>query len=144
MTTTATMIDIQNVTKTYGTLRPVHALRGIDLSVAAGEYVAIMGPSGSGKTTLMNLIGCLDLPDEGTYKLQGKDVNTLSDARISRLRGEGIGVKLVVHVQARAQEHEVRPRRHAAPGCGSDRGWRAVAPAARHAPRPLSCRCARR
>ena len=50
-----------------------------------------MGPSGSGKTTLMNLIGCLDLPDEGTYKLQGKDVNTLSDARISRLRGEGIG-----------------------------------------------------
>jgi len=53
--------------------------------------VAVVGPSGSGKSTLLNLIGCLDLPSEGTYRLRGRDVRTLSDAQLSRLRGEGIG-----------------------------------------------------
>jgi putative ABC transport system ATP-binding protein len=91
MTTTATMIDIQSVTKTYGTLRPVHALRGIDLSVAAGEYVAIMGPSGSGKSTLMNILGCLDRPTAGRYLLQDRDVSTLSDDQLAEVRNQLIG-----------------------------------------------------
>jgi putative ABC transport system ATP-binding protein len=91
MTTAAAMIDIQNVTKTYGTLRPVHALRGIDLSVAAGEYVAIMGPSGSGKSTLMNILGCLDRPTAGRYLLQDRDVSTLSDDQLAQVRNQLIG-----------------------------------------------------
>ena len=87
-----TIIEMEGVSRIYQMGRvEVPALVGASLTVRQGEFVAIMGPSGSGKTTLMNLIGCLDLPDEGTYKLQGKDVNKLSDARISRLRGEGIG-----------------------------------------------------
>lgn len=86
------VIEMEGVSRIYQMGRvEVPALVGASLTVRQGEFVAIMGPSGSGKTTLMNLIGCLDLPDEGTYRLQGKDVNTLSDARISRLRGEGIG-----------------------------------------------------
>jgi len=69
----------------------VHALRQLDLAIAAGEYVAIMGPSGSGKSTLLNLLGLLDRPDAGVYRLEGRDVTTLSADEQARVRSERIG-----------------------------------------------------
>jgi putative ABC transport system ATP-binding protein len=69
----------------------VHALRGIDLAVAAGEYLSIMGPSGSGKSTLLNVIGLLDRPDTGRYALDGRDVTSLSDDELARVRREKLG-----------------------------------------------------
>ena len=69
----------------------VHALRHLDLTIDAGEYVAIMGPSGSGKSTLLNLLGQLDRPDAGTYHFEGRDVTTLSGAEQARVRSERIG-----------------------------------------------------
>jgi len=69
----------------------VHALRGVDLTINKGEYVAIMGPSGSGKSTLMNLIGCLDSPDQGVYELNGRTVSNMGDRRLAQVRNEEIG-----------------------------------------------------
>src|SRR6202051_4236642 len=69
----------------------VHALRGIDLTIRRGEYVAIMGPSGSGKSTLMNLIGCLDTPSSGQYWLAGRLVSDLDDDQLAAIRNKEIG-----------------------------------------------------
>jgi putative ABC transport system ATP-binding protein len=69
----------------------IHALRGVDLTVNRGEYVAIMGPSGSGKSTLMNMIGCLDSPDEGEYWLNGKLVSKMKDRELARVRNKEVG-----------------------------------------------------
>lgn len=69
----------------------VHALDGVDLTIAAGEYVSLMGPSGSGKSTLLNIIGLLDRPTAGTYRLNGRDTTTLSDEEQARARSENIG-----------------------------------------------------
>src|SRR5271156_3541562 len=69
----------------------VHALRGIDLEIHKGEYVAIMGPSGSGKSTLMNLIGCLDTPTKGSYWLAGRLVSQLDDDELAYIRNKEIG-----------------------------------------------------
>jgi len=69
----------------------VHALRRLDVRIAAGEYVAVMGPSGSGKSTLLNLLGLLDRPNAGTYRLEGRDVTTLSAEEQARVRSERIG-----------------------------------------------------
>ena len=69
----------------------IHALRSIDLDIASNEYVAIMGPSGSGKSTLMNMIGCLDTPDDGEYRLNGRLVSHLSDKQLARVRNQEIG-----------------------------------------------------
>ena len=69
----------------------VHALRHLELSIASGDYVAIMGPSGSGKSTLLNLLGLLDRPNAGTYRLEGRDVTTLSPEEQARVRSERIG-----------------------------------------------------
>lgn len=87
-----TVIDIQGITKTYvnGKLS-VPVLHGIDLVVNKGEFVSIMGPSGSGKSTLMNIIGCLDKANAGTYHIEGTDVSNLSDNQLSDLRNQKIG-----------------------------------------------------
>ncbi len=69
----------------------VHALRNLNLSISAGEYVAVMGPSGSGKSTLLNLLGLLDRPNAGVYRLEGRDVTTLSPDQQARVRSERIG-----------------------------------------------------
>ena len=86
------IIKVKNIKKSYqvGT-QEVHALRGIDLSVEKGEFMAIMGPSGSGKTTLMNIIGCLDTPTSGTYELNGKSVGSLEDDELASIRNKEIG-----------------------------------------------------
>jgi putative ABC transport system ATP-binding protein len=86
------VIDVQSVTKTYAVGEvPVHALRGVSVLVERGEYVAIMGSSGSGKTTLMNILGCLDMPTDGAYRLNGIDVRELDEDTLSDLRGRFIG-----------------------------------------------------
>ena len=86
------MITMRNITKSYemGT-QVVHALRGVDLQIDEGEFVAIMGPSGSGKSTLMNMIGCLDVPTGGSYMLDGIDVSEMTDNEQARIRNERIG-----------------------------------------------------
>jgi putative ABC transport system ATP-binding protein len=87
-----TLVEMNDVCKEYRMGRvKVPALQGLNLCIEQGEYLAVVGPSGSGKSTLLNLLGCLDLPTRGTYRLRGKDVRTLSDGQLSRLRGMGIG-----------------------------------------------------
>src|ERR1700704_3867129 len=66
----------------------IHALRGVSIQIDRGEYVAIMGPSGSGKSTLMNLIGCLDTPSQGSYLLNDKEVASMNDDELARIRNE--------------------------------------------------------
>jgi putative ABC transport system ATP-binding protein len=91
-TTTDALIDIRQVTKTYGAGETaVHALRGVSLTVQAGEYVAVMGSSGSGKSTLMNILGCLDVPSRGEYWLDGTDVARLTEDQQALVRGRKIG-----------------------------------------------------
>ena len=86
------VIDIQGITKTYvnGKLS-VPVLHGIDLHVNKGEFVSIMGPSGSGKSTFMNILGCLDRPTTGSYRLNGDEVATLSDDELAFVRNKQIG-----------------------------------------------------
>jgi len=86
------MIRLQGITKVYraGDV-PVPALRGIDLEIQRGEFLAIIGPSGSGKSTLMHILGCLDRPTRGTYQLEGHDVHRMTDAQLARVRSRRIG-----------------------------------------------------
>ncbi len=86
------MIELKNIIKTYQMGdSTVHALDGIDLKIEDGEYVAIVGPSGSGKSTLMNVLGCLDVPTSGEYRLNGQLVSKLSDDQLARARSRNIG-----------------------------------------------------
>ncbi|CUS77806.1 putative ABC transport system ATP-binding protein [Candidatus Kryptonium thompsonii] len=86
------LIKLENIVKIYDLgAEKVHALRGINLEIEKGEYVAIMGPSGSGKSTLMNIIGCLDTPTSGRYFLNGVNVSELSDNELARIRNKEIG-----------------------------------------------------
>jgi putative ABC transport system ATP-binding protein len=82
---------MRDVNKVYPGEEGLHVLKGVDFEVRKGEFVAIIGPSGSGKSTLMNLIGLLDSPTSGSYKLEGTDTSRLSDDQIAKLRSRKIG-----------------------------------------------------
>jgi len=87
-----TLIRAESLEKTYRLGQvDVQALRGVDVQIAAGEYVAITGPSGSGKSTLMHILGCLDSPTSGLYQLDGEDVSTLSGKRLAHVRNRKVG-----------------------------------------------------
>lgn len=92
MSSQTPIIETHGITKDYvmGTVI-VHALRGIDVTIYPGEFVAIMGPSGSGKSTFMNVIGCLDRPTSGEYLLNGTRVNTLSENQLAEIRNKQVG-----------------------------------------------------
>lgn len=86
------IIEIKDAWKTYSLGKvKVHALRGLNLSVFPGEFVAIQGPSGSGKSTAMNLVGCLDVPTKGHVLLDNKDISTLHESDLAQIRGQKIG-----------------------------------------------------
>ncbi len=88
----STVIALRGVAKVYPMAdEEVHALRGVDLTIEAGEYVAVVGPSGSGKSTMMNVIGCLDRPSHGTYHLSGVDVSRMSENALADTRNQRIG-----------------------------------------------------
>lgn len=88
----AEIIRIENLTKWYKIGQElIKALNGVDLSISANEYVALMGPSGSGKSTIMNIIGCLDTPTSGKYNLNGPDVAKLSENELAHIRNKEIG-----------------------------------------------------
>jgi putative ABC transport system ATP-binding protein len=87
----APVLELEAVTKTYGEQPPVPALRGIDLSVAQGELVAIVGPSGSGKTTLLHVMGTLDRPSSGSVRIDGVRIDRLDDRQLAGLRARRIG-----------------------------------------------------
>ena len=127
MSPVASQIELQGVTKTYGQGHTAfQALKGVDLTIAAGEFVAIMGPSGSGKSTAMNILGCLDTPTAGAYRFQGVPVQHMSRDQRAMLRRRYFGfVFQGFHLLARttAQENvelplvyrgEPRQRRHEA------------------------------
>jgi len=86
------VLELQDVTRTYGTgTAALTVLHGVDLTIEQGEYVAVVGPSGSGKSTLLNIMGALDRPTSGRVLLDGDDLTTYSDARLSRMRGAHLG-----------------------------------------------------
>jgi putative ABC transport system ATP-binding protein len=86
------LIEMENITKDYHLGETiVHALRGIDLRIDRGEFIAVWGPSGSGKTTLLNLVGAIDEPTGGSLSINGTEVRLLSDNKRSELRGEALG-----------------------------------------------------
>jgi putative ABC transport system ATP-binding protein len=86
------VIELEGIGRDYEVGgRPVHALSGIDLEIPEGDYVSIMGPSGSGKSTLLHVIGCLDHPTSGSYRFEGREVATLTDEELTRIRRHRIG-----------------------------------------------------
>jgi ABC-type lipoprotein export system ATPase subunit len=87
----APMVELVGIGRTYGAAAPVVALRGVNLEIEAGEWIAIVGASGSGKTTLLNIIGCLDRPTTGSYRLDGVDVARLTDKQRAGVRSREIG-----------------------------------------------------
>jgi putative ABC transport system ATP-binding protein len=90
--TSEPILLLQDIRKTYGTERnPVPVLKGINLSIDEGEYVAVVGPSGSGKSTLLNILGCLDRPTSGAYVLAGDDVAVMGDHQLSLIRNQRLG-----------------------------------------------------
>ncbi len=86
------VIELKNIIRNFQ-LGPqtVHVLKGIDLTIKKGEYVALMGPSGSGKSTLMNLLGCLDTPTSGSYMIANRDVSKMNDNQLADVRNKEIG-----------------------------------------------------
>src|SRR5437667_1436606 len=86
------LIQIRDIERVYEVgEEKVHALNGVDLDINDNEYVAIMGPSGSGKSTMMNILGCLDTPTAGSYRLKGKEIEEQSDDELARIRNQEIG-----------------------------------------------------
>jgi len=141
------LIEITDIYKTYrmGEIE-VRALRGVSLQVDAGEHLAVMGPSGSGKSTLMNLLGCLDTPTEGSYRLDGDDVSRLSPDRLAAVRNRQIGFvfqQFNLLPRATAAQNVALPLVYSGAGSDQGRALRALervglAERAHHRPRELS------
>jgi len=143
------VLDVRGIHKVYGEGEgEVRAVDGVDLVVQAGEFVAVMGASGSGKSTMMNILGCLDIPTEGSYRLDGIDVETLSEKQLSAVRNRSIGFifqsfNLIASMSARANVE--LPMLYAGVGA-AERHERAqaalelvgLAPRASHRPNQLS------
>ena len=92
LNSTEAILQLRGITRDFKLgAQTVHVLKGIDLDIAKNQYVALMGPSGSGKSTLMNLLGCLDTPTAGSYKLNGTDVSSLNDNELAEIRNREIG-----------------------------------------------------
>lgn len=85
------VVELERVSRTFPGSPPVEAVRDVDLAVATGDYMTIVGPSGSGKSTLLHILGCLDRPTSGTYRLLGLDTGSLSDGLRTSLRGSEVG-----------------------------------------------------
>ena len=85
------IIELRDVSRTYPGAAPVEAVKAATLSISSGDYVSIVGPSGSGKSTLLSILGCLDQATDGTYRLDGRDVASLSDVDRTSLRGSRVG-----------------------------------------------------
>jgi len=85
------VVELRGISRTYGSDPPVQALRGVDLTIYAGDWLAVVGPSGSGKSTLLNVLGCLDRPTAGTYLIDGIDAAALSEDERASLRARSIG-----------------------------------------------------
>lgn len=119
------LIEAERLTKTY-TMgdQTVHALRGVSLVVEEGEFVAVMGASGSGKSTLMNILGCLDRPDEGVYRLAGEPVESLSGDALAAIRNRRIGFVF--------QQFNLLPRTSALENVELPMVYAGVKPAERH------------
>jgi putative ABC transport system ATP-binding protein len=143
------VLELRGIHKVYGEGEgEVRAVDGVDLVVETGEFVAVMGASGSGKSTMMNILGCLDVPTEGTYRLDGTDVSTLSEKQLSAVRNRSIGFifqsfNLIPSMSARANVE--LPMLYAGVGAGErrDRAQAALelvglAPRAGHRPNQLS------
>ncbi|MCW9016211.1 MAG: ABC transporter ATP-binding protein, partial [Kangiellaceae bacterium] len=111
------MIRIRGISKSFQMGNSVvRALDNVDLDIKQNEFVAIMGPSGSGKSTLMNILGCLDLPDDGSYQLAGEEVAHMQDDQLAKVRNQSIGfVFQTFNLQARrsALENAMLPLRFA-------------------------------
>jgi ABC-type lipoprotein export system ATPase subunit len=85
------VVELRGLSRTYGSDPPVEALRGVDLTIRRGDWLSVVGPSGSGKSTLLNILGCLDHPTAGTYRIDGIDVAGLSDEERTAVRAQKIG-----------------------------------------------------
>jgi putative ABC transport system ATP-binding protein len=143
------VIEVEDLTKTFALGgEEVHALAGITETIAAGEHVAVMGPSGSGKTTLLNVLGCLDVPTSGRYRLFGRDVAALDEAALSEVRLRTFGFvfqsyHLVPRLDAAANVELPLvlagvPRRERAPLIRAALEKVGIADRARHRPAELS------
>ncbi len=107
------LVRLEGVTKRYGTHVITHALRGVDLCIAPGEFTALIGPSGSGKSTLLNILGLLDRPSSGRYLLAGRDTSAMDEETLSAFRGRTIGFVFQFHnllPEFRAWENVSMPR----------------------------------